>query len=55
MYHANVNVHLMKENVIQINGGVTMNVNVSVKNIIYIYEKYYICNPAICLVKMENI
>ena len=31
IYHANVNVNLMEENVIQINGGITINVNVSVK------------------------
>ena len=33
MYHANVNVNLMEENVIQIKSGITMNVNMSVKNI----------------------
>ena len=36
MYHANANVNLMKENVIQINGGITINVDVSVKNTIYV-------------------
>ena len=44
MYHANVNVNLMVENVIQINGGIAINVDVSVKK--YICEKYYIWNPA---------
>ena len=28
--------NLMEENVIQVNGGITINVNVSVKNIIYV-------------------
>ena len=31
IYNANVNVNLMEENVIQINGGITINVDVSVK------------------------
>ena len=31
IYHANANANWMEENVIQINGGITMNVNVSVK------------------------
>ena len=36
MYHTNVNVNLMKENVIQINGGIAINVDVSVKNVMYV-------------------
>ena len=32
----NVNVNLMEENVIQINGEITINVDVSVKNIMYV-------------------
>ena len=36
IYRTNVNVNLMKENVIQINGGTRINVDVSVKNIIYV-------------------
>ena len=35
MYHANVNVDLMVENVIQIKSQITENVDVSVKHIIY--------------------
>ena len=35
-YHANVNVDLMEETVIQINGGITINVNVNVKNVKYV-------------------
>ena len=34
IYHANVNVNLMIENVIQNESGITINSNVSVKNII---------------------
>ena len=36
IYHANENVNLMEENVIQIKSGITINVNMSVKNIIYV-------------------
>ena len=36
MYHTNVNVNLMEENVIQISGGITINVYVSVKNVMYV-------------------
>ena len=32
MYHGNINVNLMKENVIQIKSITTINVDVSVKN-----------------------
>ena len=32
IYHANLNVDLMEENKIQINGRITINVDVSVKN-----------------------
>ena len=36
IYHANINVNFMEENVIQINGGITINVDVSVKNVMYV-------------------
>ena len=36
MYHANVNVNVMEQNLIQINGGITINADASVKNIIYV-------------------
>ena len=36
----------MEENVIQINGGIILNVNVSAKNIMYV--KKYVWNPATC-------
>ena len=32
-FHANVNVNLMKQNASQINGGITLNVDVSVKKL----------------------
>ena len=37
----------MEENVIQINGGIMINVDVSVKSIIYV-KKDYVWNPATC-------
>ena len=40
----------MEENIIQINGGITINVDVSVKNIIFV-RKNYIWNPATCSCK----
>ena len=54
MYHANVNVHLMEENVIQINGGITINVEVNVKNVIYV-KKIIFGILLHVVVKMENI
>ena len=47
MYHTNVNIDLMKQNVIQINSGIMINVNVSVKNLMYV-KKEYIWNPFTC-------
>ena len=44
MYHVNIYVNLMAENVIQIKSGIIINVGASVKNIIYV--KKYIWNPA---------
>ena len=35
-YHANINVNLMEDIVIQINGGIMLNVDVSVKNVMYV-------------------
>ena len=37
----------MEENVIQISGGIMINVNVSVKNDMYV-KKNYVSNPATC-------
>ena len=36
IYHANIYVKLMEENIIQINGGITVNVDLNVKNITYV-------------------
>ena len=45
MYHANVNVNLMEKNMIRIKSEVTINVDASVNNIIYVKcEKDYIWN-----------
>ena len=41
-----INANLMEENKIQINGGITINVNVSVKNVMYV-EKI-VWNPSTC-------
>ena len=39
----------MKENGIQINGGITINLDVSVKNVVYVkIYIIYIWNPAMC-------
>ena len=42
-----LNANLMKENVTQIKSEIMINVDVSVKNMIYL-KKYYIWNPATC-------
>ena len=42
-----VNVNLIEQKVTQINGGITINVNVSVKSIIYV-KKDYVWNSATC-------
>ena len=47
IYHVNVNVTLMKKNVIQINSGIVINIDVNIKNVMYM-KKDYIWNPAIC-------
>ena len=44
----------MEQNVIQINGGITINVDVSVKNIIYVRKKIFGILVHV-FVKMENI
>ena len=45
----------MKENVLQINGKITVNFDVSVKNIVYVKKfKVYIWNPATCSGKNGN-
>ena len=53
-YHANVNVNLMKGNVIQIHSGIIINVDVSVKSIIFVKKIiYWIVLHAVA--EMENI
>ena len=47
MYHANVNVNMMVENVIHIRKGITINVDMS--------KRDYIWNPAIYSCEMVNI
>ena len=42
IYHANVNVNLMVENVIQIKSGLMRNVDVSVKIILYVNLYLYV-------------
>ena len=48
-----VNVNLMEEIVTRINGGITINVDVSVKNVMYVKMIVWILLHVI--VKMENI
>ena len=52
-YHANVNVNLMEENVIQINGGITINVDKSILNIMYA-TKFIFGILLHVVVKIEN-
>ena len=47
MYHANENVNLMEQNVIQINGEITINVE-WIKTI-HACEKDYVWDPATCI------
>ena len=54
IYHANVNVDLIGKNVIQINGGITINVIVSVKNFMYVKKIIFEILLQV-VVKMENI
>ena len=54
IYHTNVNVNFTKENVIQIKNGITINLDVSVKDIKYV--KKIISGILLhAVVKMENI
>ena len=54
IYHAKVNVDLMEENVTQINGGIRINVDVSVKNVMYV-KKIIFGILLHVVVKTENI
>ena len=53
MYNVNVNINLMEKNVYQINGGITINVDVSLKNIIYV-KKTIFGILLLALMKMKN-
>ena len=54
VYHMNGNIHLMEENVTQINGGITINVDVRLKNVMY--KKMIILGvPLHTVVKIQNI
>ena len=50
----NVNLSLMEQNVIQINSGITINVDVSIKNIIYVKKIMFGIRLHV-VVTMENI
>ena len=50
----NVNVNFMEENVTQVNGGIMINVDVSVKNVMYM-KKIMFGILLHVIVKMENI
>ena len=50
----NVNVDLMKEDVVQINGGIMINVDVSVKKLMYV-KKIMFAILLHVIAKMENI
>ena len=54
MYHANVNVNLKGKTVVQINGGITINIDVSIKNVMYMKNIIFgiLLNK---VVKMDNI
>ena len=54
IYHVNINVNLMEQNVIQINGEITINVDVSVRNIIYVKKVMYGILLHV-IVKMEDL
>ena len=54
MYCVYVNVDLMEENVIQINGEVMINVDVNVKNVMYVKKIIFGILQHV-VVKMENI
>ena len=42
IYHANLNVDLIEQYVIQINGGIMTNVDVSVKNVMYVKKIIFV-------------
>ena len=54
MFHANVNVNFNEQNVIQINGGITINIDASVKTFMYVKKIMFEILLHV-IVKMENI
>ena len=54
MFHANVNLDLMEKSVIQIIGGITINVDVNVKKLMYL-KKIMFGILLHVIVKIENI
>ena len=52
--YMNVNVSVIEKNAIQINGGIMINVDVSVKNVMYV-KKIIFAILLHVVVKMENI
>ena len=54
MYHSSVNVGLMEKNLIQINAGIMINIDVSVKNIMHV-KKIIFGIFLHVVAKMENI
>ena len=52
--HSNANVDLMEENVIQINGGIMINVDVNIKKVMYV-NKIMFGTLLHVIVRMENI
>ena len=53
-YHANVNVNLIEKDVAQINGRMTKNVDMSVKNVMYVKKIIFEILLHV-VVKIENI
>ena len=54
IYHTNISVDLMEKNVIKINGGILINVDVSVKTFMYL-KKIMLGILLHVFVKVENI
>ena len=52
-YHVNINVDLMEENLYEINDGILINVDVNVKNLIYLKKIMSGILPHV-IVKMEK-
>ena len=54
IYHVNINVDLIEENLYEINDGIIINVDVNVKNLIYLKKIMFGILPHV-IVKMEKI